>query len=43
VEFPKGGDAHDIAIVLDETENIAVRSVRSAYILVQLPQMRLLP
>ncbi len=26
VEFPKGGDAHDIAIVLDETENIAVRS-----------------
>lgn len=26
VDFPKGGDAHDIAIVLDETENIAVRS-----------------
>ncbi|MCE8422932.1 MAG: aminotransferase class V-fold PLP-dependent enzyme [Candidatus Methanoperedens sp.] len=26
VEFSKGGDAHDIAIVLDETENIAVRS-----------------
>lgn len=26
VELPKGGDAHDIAIVLDETENIAVRS-----------------
>jgi len=26
VEFTKGGDAHDIAIVLDETENIAVRS-----------------
>ncbi|MCZ7356079.1 MAG: cysteine desulfurase [Candidatus Methanoperedens sp.] len=26
VEFPKGGDAHDIAIVLDETENMAVRS-----------------
>ncbi|KCZ70739.1 selenocysteine lyase [Candidatus Methanoperedens nitroreducens] len=26
VEFPKGGDAHDIAIILDETENIAVRS-----------------
>ena len=26
LEFPKGGDAHDIAIVLDETENIAVRS-----------------
>jgi cysteine desulfurase/selenocysteine lyase len=26
VEFPKGGDAHDIAIVLDETANIAVRS-----------------
>ncbi len=26
VEFAKGGDAHDIAIVLDETENIAVRS-----------------
>lgn len=26
LEFPKGGDAHDIAIILDETENIAVRS-----------------
>ena len=26
VELPKGGDAHDIAIVLDETANIAVRS-----------------
>jgi cysteine desulfurase/selenocysteine lyase len=26
VEFPKCGDAHDIAIVLDETANIAVRS-----------------
>ncbi len=26
LEFRKGGDAHDIAIVLDETENIAVRS-----------------
>ena len=26
VELTKGGDAHDIAIVLDETENIAVRS-----------------
>lgn len=26
VKFPKGGDAHDIAIILDETENIAVRS-----------------
>ncbi len=26
IEFKKGGDAHDIAIVLDETENIAVRS-----------------
>jgi len=26
VELPKGGDAHDIALVLDETENIEVRS-----------------
>lgn len=26
VELPKGGDAHDIALILDETENIAVRS-----------------
>lgn len=26
VDFQKGGDAHDIAIILDETENIAVRS-----------------
>ncbi|VVB95961.1 Cysteine desulfurase [uncultured archaeon] len=26
VDFKKGGDAHDIAIILDETENIAVRS-----------------
>jgi cysteine desulfurase/selenocysteine lyase len=26
VEFPKGGDAHDIALILDETENIEVRS-----------------
>ncbi len=26
LDFPKGGDAHDIAIILDETENIAVRS-----------------
>ncbi len=26
MEFLKGGDAHDIAIVLDETANIAVRS-----------------
>ncbi|HMB46473.1 MAG TPA: aminotransferase class V-fold PLP-dependent enzyme, partial [Candidatus Methanoperedens sp.] len=26
VELPKGGDAHDIALILDETENIEVRS-----------------
>jgi len=26
VDLPKGGDAHDIALVLDETENIEVRS-----------------
>ena len=26
VDFKTGGDAHDIAIILDETENIAVRS-----------------
>jgi cysteine desulfurase/selenocysteine lyase len=26
VEFKRGGDAHDIAIILDETGNIAVRS-----------------
>ncbi len=26
IEFTKGGDAHDVALVLDETENIAVRS-----------------
>lgn len=26
VKLPKGGDAHDIALVLDETENIEVRS-----------------
>lgn len=26
VEMLKGGDAHDIALVLDETENIEVRS-----------------
>jgi cysteine desulfurase/selenocysteine lyase len=26
LKFPKGGDVHDIAIVLDETENIAIRS-----------------
>jgi len=25
-ELPKGGDAHDIALILDETENIEVRS-----------------
>ncbi|NJD52015.1 MAG: aminotransferase class V-fold PLP-dependent enzyme [Candidatus Methanoperedens sp.] len=26
VDMPKGGDAHDIALILDETENIEVRS-----------------
>ena len=26
VKLPKGGDAHDIALILDETENIEVRS-----------------
>ncbi len=26
VDLPRGGDAHDIALVLDETENIEVRS-----------------